>query len=143
MKARAHQIKPHDLPLQRNALRVEAITPGPVCVLRPKVDQSGRRYEVRRWVGSGGDPAAAAMPCVGWNSRLCPCRVIADDSPMSGFKRGPCPVCRTMNRRDGYGTVACRDCGLLFALVAESKEPSHRQNTRLDASHGTTSSAFC
>jgi len=118
-----HQIKPYDLPLQPNALRVEIITPCPVCILRPKVDQFGRRYEVFRWVGSGGDPTSAAMPCVGRNSRLCPCRVIAEDSLMNGFKSGPCPVCRTFNRRDGYGPVECRECGLLFELVAESKEP--------------------
>jgi len=125
MKACAHQIKPHDLPLQRNALRVEAITPGPVCVLRPKVDQFGRRYEVVRWVGSGGDPASAAMPCVGPEGCACPLRVVADDALMNNFKRGPCPVCITMNRRDGYGPVACKNCGLQFALVAESKEPSN------------------
>lgn len=124
MNSCPHKIKPHDLPLQRNALRVEAITPGPVCVLRPKVDQFGRCYEVLRWIGSGGDPASVAKPCVGWNSRLCPCRVIAEDSLMNGFKRGPCPICGTMNRRDGYGPVACRECGLPFMLATQQQEPT-------------------
>ena len=54
-----------------------------------------------------------------------PRRVIADDAIMNNFKWGPCPACWTFNRRDGYGPVACKECGLLFTLVAESKEPSH------------------
>lgn len=112
-----HALKPHDLPLQRNALRVEIMAPELRCAMLPKTDQYGLEYDVVRWFLSGGDPTAAAHPCVGGDSPRCPRNVAAEDSIMNDGKTGPCPNCRTINRRIGYGSTACRECGYLFNLI--------------------------
>jgi hypothetical protein len=115
-----HALKPHDLPLQRNALRVEIMTPELRCEILPKTDQYGREYDVGRWVLSGGDPTTAAHSCVGGNSLRCPRNVAAEESIMNEGKTGPCPKCRTLNRRIGYGQVACRECEYLFNLICDT-----------------------
>lgn len=113
----AHAMKPHDLPLQKNALRIEIMPPELRCAMLPKTDQYGREYDVGRWVLSGGDPVTAAHPCVGGSSLGCPRNVVAEESIMNDGKSGPCPMCGTFNRRIGFGQVACRDCGYVFKLI--------------------------
>lgn len=112
-------LRPNSLPLQKNALRIEAITAEPRCALRPKKDQFGRKYNVARFVVSGGCASQAAKPCVGPDSPRCPRNVEAEDGLMNNFKSGPCPHCRRINRREGYGPAACRGCGYTFNLVGE------------------------
>lgn len=114
-----HMMRPGDLPIQRNALRIEIMLPQPRCALRPKKDQFGRRYNVVRYVLSGGDAIDAACRCVGQGAPGCPLNVFAESSIMSDSKSGPCPVCRTLNRREGFGPVTCRECGLVFNLCEE------------------------
>jgi hypothetical protein len=115
-----HLLKPHDLPLQSNALRVEIMPPAQRCSMLPKTDGFDRLFDVGRWVLSGGDPVTAAHPCVGSNNPDCPRNVAAEEAVMNDGKSGPCPICRTLNRRIGYGPVACRDCGYMFNLIQSS-----------------------
>lgn len=67
-----HCLKAAPLPLQKNALRIEAITQEMCCALMPKKDRFGREYDPIRYTYSGGDPIYVAHPCVGLESKNCP-----------------------------------------------------------------------
>lgn len=112
-----HLLLPASPRLQSNALRVEIIEAAPRCALRPKTDDFGRLYRPVTYVMSGGQPMDAAHPCMGTDSLACPRNVEGEPGLMNDFISGPCPMCRRFCRRQGYGSVNCRECGYLFHLV--------------------------
>ena len=59
-----HLVEDQDLPLQRNALRVEICTPSPRCLLKlpEHWSEGAKRAGGLRWIGSGGS-ALVFGPC--------------------------------------------------------------------------------
>lgn len=108
-----YQLKPQALNLQRNALRTEIIPPAPRCQLKPLTDKFGRKYDVLRWIGSGGDPLTVADPCSG----NCPLKVRGDVGGYGSSWTAPCPICgrigyiKEINGPSvGSSKIKCREC---------------------------------
>lgn len=91
------------------ALRIETFEPSDRCYLKPIRSD----IDPGRWILSGGSPISVLHPC-----GPCPLKVIAEDALMNGGKRAPCPVCRTYNRRSGYGKITCRECRTEYEIIA-------------------------
>ena len=114
-----YRLLPHQLPLQKNAFRVEIFPPAPRCALKPKRDNAGRLHDVWRWVNSGGDPITVARPCSG----RCPLRVYASIRCAQmwyerDIYRGYCPLCgQGVHRYDTPGAVTCPQCKTNFELI--------------------------
>jgi hypothetical protein len=108
-----HKLTPGKMDLQRNALRVEMMTPQDRCALKPKKDNAGRRHDVWRWVNSGGDPITVAHPCSG----NCPLRVLGEVGGYGSAWTAPCPICSTVNRLSTPGMVKCRDCKTEYEIL--------------------------
>ena len=103
--------------LQRNALRVEFISAAPRCSLLHKIDKFGREYDPIKYVLSGGSAVTCANPCVSVKSEMCPRNnVPAERNIFSEYRSGPCPLCRTINRRMSVGIIVCRECKHVFTL---------------------------
>jgi hypothetical protein len=101
-------------------LRMETMTPSALCLLRMTETAMARRIDPLRWLGSGGNLSGICEPC---NIAECPQREVeAECGIMNDGKRGPCPNCWTFNRREGYGCVACKECGFVFELVEYKAE---------------------
>lgn len=94
-------------------LRGEAMSPADRCQLKPKKDNFGRKYDILRWIYSGGSAVSVAHACTG----NCPLKVPADVGNYGQSWTGPCPICRTIARRTSPGAVNCKECGQKFELV--------------------------
>jgi len=92
------------------AYRCELLEPADRCDLQPK----RKDIEIYRWINSGGSAIDVAHECV---KKTCPLIVIADIGNYYRSWVGPCPQCHISNKRCGPGSVACRDCGLIYELV--------------------------
>jgi hypothetical protein len=99
--------------------RVETMTPSALCVIRRTETAKARNIDPLRWLGSGGSLVGICEPC---SMMGCPRRrVEAEYGIMNDGKSGPCPECGKINRREGYGRVACRECGLIYELVEHNE----------------------
>lgn len=96
------------------ALRLDVSEPAPRCMLLLTSTARQRNISPARWWGSGGSLLTICEPC---SRAMCPLDVEAEGGLMSNDKRGPCPVCRRFNRREGYGEVECKECKLLYRLI--------------------------
>ena len=90
------------------AFRIETWEPQDRCYLKPM----RKDIDTGRWILSGGSPIDVLYPC-----GPCPLKVPAEYGIMNNKKSGPCPFCRTLNRRTGFGVVTCKKCHAEYELV--------------------------
>ena len=121
-----HLHRPFDLGYHPGGtcFRVETMTPSTVCMISPTEIAIKREISPVRWLLSGGSLVGICRPCV---PTRCPLDVEGEGGLMNDRKSGPCPTCRRLNQREGFGPVKCKECGLEYRLVMYGHWPTRPQ----------------